>query len=308
MQQLRWASELLVSGDPQKAQLGVAQLSALRTSSTLDRDLSVFLKASLESFLTARLESYSVDLRWSADIDALLVETAWASRRVALPGSRDHRPKELRTQGDQVSSDGPQADSWETVTAQSSREAAYGHAAWDLLGRRLGKAGIGTVYVAGEPDPKAITKLEKAIAKLAEVQGTEVQWGPSQHGSWLRRFLVTGQADRGRAPAAEAYANSIASLATVAREFDHAYFVADDVALIKTQRNGESVVVGRVLTRSEMQRYLDGELQEVLTDPARALEFLDPSARRSAGTSWLAADFIEGSDGGTLNESGGQSL
>jgi hypothetical protein len=50
--------------------------------------------------------------------------------------------------------------------------------------------------------------------------------------------------DKYEAPAAEAYAAAIASLATAVQGLDHAYFVAKNVAVVKTQLAGKSFVMG----------------------------------------------------------------
>jgi hypothetical protein len=49
MRQLRWASELTVSEDPRKAQLGVDQLIALASSALLSEDDKIFIDATLAS-------------------------------------------------------------------------------------------------------------------------------------------------------------------------------------------------------------------------------------------------------------------
>jgi predicted PilT family ATPase len=47
MRNLRWAAELAVSGDPNKARLGVAQLRALNESDLLDSEQQGFIDAAL---------------------------------------------------------------------------------------------------------------------------------------------------------------------------------------------------------------------------------------------------------------------
>jgi hypothetical protein len=49
MRQLRWASELAISDDPRKAQLGIDQLDALLDSPLLDEDDKLFIDATLRN-------------------------------------------------------------------------------------------------------------------------------------------------------------------------------------------------------------------------------------------------------------------
>jgi hypothetical protein len=74
MRQLRWASELVVSDDPRKAQLGVDQLAALASSSLLSEDDKAFVDAALTSAIHEPLAEIEAAEKTGKDIRVVQVD------------------------------------------------------------------------------------------------------------------------------------------------------------------------------------------------------------------------------------------
>jgi hypothetical protein len=157
----------------------------------------------------------------------------------------------------------------------------------------------GQLYIHGDVEDRDIHAIESALARLVAAAGGQVEWGPSTEGSWWRRFKVSvasrineadldtikraGQVhllDRHESEAAKNYADAIAALAHAVESQPHAYLAAKNVVLLKTiNTEGESVVVSRVLTSSEVLAYEGGELHSVLGNPETALNFIQSGSR-----------------------------
>ena len=139
------------------------------------------------------------------------------------------------------------------------------------------------MYVVGDPDPEQIAKLGGGDHPAGSSRGARKPSCKSSRDSAIAISMpsrCTCLTNTKRQPRKRA--NAIASLTGAAGGINHTYFVAKNVIVLKTIRHGELVVVGRVLTSAEVQRYEAGELHEILGDPARVLEFLDPSALQAA--------------------------
>lgn len=76
MRLLRWASELAVSNDLRRAELGVHQLSALADSDLLDEEEKSFVDAALETVLAEPLEEIK-ELETGGDEIQVVRRPAW---------------------------------------------------------------------------------------------------------------------------------------------------------------------------------------------------------------------------------------
>jgi hypothetical protein len=170
----------------------------------------------------------------------------------------------------------------------------YGSDAWELLAANLSAGAEGELFLGGNPTDAQIQAFETALTKVIDSKALlAIDWGPFNRGSWWRRFRImlrkrfgetdldtTKRAaeayllDQQQAPAAKDYSEALATLMAASESIDHVYILTKNVAFLKTQRDGKSVVLGRLLTSAEVPLYESGRLNAVLAEPEAAYGFI----------------------------------
>lgn len=165
---------------------------------------------------------------------------------------------------------------------------------WQAMADALAGPVTGVLYLGGKSGATSAADVERSLEAAVATAGLTLSLGEGVAGSWWRPFKTAaarrlGESDldtlkraaevqlldRHESQSAKAYAEAIAALASAVEKQDFAYLFAKNVLLVKTiDAEGRSIVASRVLTSGEVILFERGELNTVLSDPDRAMDFV----------------------------------